>query len=219
MAAEYTLILGTKNLSSWSLRAWLALSATGAPFAEEKIVLDRPDTKAKLLAQSPAGKVPVLKIYEHKHVATVWDSLAIAETLAERHPQAHLWPINPTKRMLARAYAAEMHSSFATLRAELPMNFARKLPLPDLSAPAQADVKRILEAWSTALAENRILGDFLFGAYSLADVMYAPVVSRFVTYDVPVPEIVRAYCVRMMALAPMCAWRTAAEAEVAAGLG
>lgn len=218
MSAEYTLVVGTKNSSSWSLRGYLAMRAVGVPFEEIVVPLHKPNTKAEILIHSPSGKVPLLKIAEHKHVAVVWDSLAICETLAERHPQAGILPVNPTKRMQARAYAAEMHSSFLALRNELSMDFARAHPLPSLSGAAQADVARILEAWQTALAENRKIGPFLFGHYSIADILYAPVVSRLRTYAVPVPEAVADYCETMMALPPMQDWMAAAKNEIAAGL-
>jgi glutathione S-transferase len=207
----YTLVLGSKNLSSWSLRPYLALRATGAAFSEIVIQLNRPDTKAKILAHSPAGKVPVLKDVE----LLVWDSLAICETLAERHPEAKLWPDDPALRAKARAYAAEMHSSFPALRQTLPMNFARVLPCPALPEAVKADIARIVAAWSEALAATQ--GGFLFGRFSIADCMYAPVVSRFQTYGVALPPVVAAYCEKMMALPAMQDWMAAAKAEVVAG--
>jgi len=207
----YTLVLGSKNLSSWSLRPYLALRATGAPFTEIVIRLDQPDTKAKILAQSRAGKVPVLKF----DGITVWDSLAICETLAERHPEAGLWPSDPALRAKARSYAAEMHSGFAELRQILPMNFARQLPTPELPDSVKAQIARIVEAWSEALAANP--GGFLFGGFSIADCLYGPVVSRFHTYAITLPPVVEAYCARIMALPSMQDWMAAAKAEVAAG--
>ena len=218
MAADYTLILGTKNLSSWSLRAYLALRATNAPFEEVLIRLLQPKTKAELLKYSPAGKVPVLQIYEHKHIATVWDILASCETLAERHPEARLWPVNPTKRLQARSYAAEMHSGFSNLRDQLPMDFVRKHPLPELTEGTKADIARIIEAWSTALVENGQTGKFLFGAYSIADILYAPVVSRFLSYGVPLPATIESYCHMCMALPAMRDWMAGAKAEVDSGI-
>jgi glutathione S-transferase len=207
----YTLVLGSKNLSSWSLRPYLALRATGVQFNEIVIRLDQPDTKAKILAHSPAGKVPVLK----DEGLLVWDSLAICETLAERHPEAKLWPDEPALRAKARAYAAEMHSAFPALRQTLPMNFARVLPCPALSEAVKADIARIVAAWSDALDANP--GGFLFGRFSIADCMYAPVVSRFHTYGVAVPPVVQTYSEKMMALPAMQDWMAAAKAEVGAG--
>jgi glutathione S-transferase len=211
MAAHYTLVLGSKNLSSWSLRPYLALRAVGVAFEEIVVQLDQPDTKAIILAHSPAGKVPVLKSAN----LVVWDSLAICETLAERHTEAGLWPTEPARRAKARAFAAEMHSGFPELRQSLPMNFARILPTPVLSDAVQAQIGRIIAAWSEALAENE--GGFLFGTFSVADCMYAPVVSRFRTYEIALPPVVQAYCARMMGLPAMQDWMAAAKAEVAAG--
>src|SRR5690242_19306184 len=135
MAMRYTLVVGTKNWSSWSLRPYLALRATGAPFEEVLIQLrrtDSPSTKELIRKHSPAGRVPVLKIEENGTTTTVWDSLAICETLAERHPEAKLWPADPSARALARSYSAEMHSGFPDLREQLSMDFARKVPTPNL---------------------------------------------------------------------------------------
>lgn len=216
MSADYTVILGSKNYSSWSLRAYLAVRATKMPFEEIVIPLFQAATKAEILKYSPAGKVPVLQIYEHKHVSTVWDSLAICETLAERHPQAQMWPVNANKRMQARAYAAEMHSGFPDVRDQLPMDFARKHPLPVLREETKAQIARIVEAWTAALTQNDHIGTFLFGSYSIADILYAPVVSRFVTYDVDVPYLIKDYCARIMDLAAMQDWMVAAKAEIGA---
>ena len=154
MPARYTLILGTKNWSSWSLRPYLALRATGTPFAEIPIRLRRPDTHDRIREHSPSGWIPVLKIEEDGKTHTVWDSLAICETLAERHPVAKLWPDDPFVRAEARSYACEMHSGFAALRGALSMDFARKLPLPKLDAETQKQVARILGAWEHALTRH-----------------------------------------------------------------
>jgi glutathione S-transferase len=210
----YTLVLGNKNLSSWSLRPYLAMRATGAPFEEVAIRLDQPATRAAIADYSPAGKVPVLKIVENGKTVTVWDSLAICETLAERHPEAGLWPDDPTARATARSYAAEMHSSFPDVRQMLPMDFARKLPAPALGEALAKQIGRIVAAWSEALGGNEA---FLFGRFSIADCMYAPVVSRFVTYNIALPPAAAAYCRRMMALPAMQDWMAAAKAEIERG--
>jgi glutathione S-transferase len=215
----YTLVLGTKNWSSWSLRPYLAMRATAVPYEEIVIRLRRqesPSTRDAILQHSPAGRVPVLKIEENGRTTTVWDSLAICETLAERHPQAKLWPDDPATRAIARSYAAEMHSGFPDLREQLTMEFARTLPLPELRDATKAQIERILQAWSEALARHD--GGFLFGRFSVADCMYAPVVSRFLTYGVTLPDAARGYCERMMALPAMQDWGRAAKAEVDAGL-
>jgi glutathione S-transferase len=217
--AQYTLIVGTRSWSSWSLRPYVALKATGAAFETVDIRLrhkDAPTTREQILAFSPAGKVPVLKIEENRRTSTVWDSLAICETLAERHPDARLWPADAAARALARSYAAEMHSGFADVRDQLTMDFARSKPLPDLREDTKNQVARILDAWQDALSTTG--GDFLFGHFTIADCMYAPVVSRFETYGVDVPAGVRAYMDRMLALPAMQEWRAACEKEIEAGL-
>jgi glutathione S-transferase len=173
-------------------------------------------TKDQNLKHSSSGKVPVLKIEEKGQILTVWDSLAICETLAERHPESRLWPADPAARAVARAYASEMHSGFPDIRDQLSMEFAIKLPLPELREDTQNQIARVISAWSEALARYR--GDFLFGGFSIADCMYAPVVSRFDTYGVAVPPEVRSYMDRILALPAMQAWRKGAEEEIAAGL-
>jgi len=218
--ARYTLIVGTRNWSSWSLRPFMALKATGVDFETVDIRLrqtEAPTTREQILQHSPAGKVPVLKIVEGKETLTVWDSLAICETIAERHPEAGLWPDDAAARAIARSYSCEMHSGFPDVRSQLSMEFARKVPLPELREDTRTQVARILDAWSEALSTYN--GDFLFGRFSVADCMYAPVVSRFDTYGVEVPAPVRAYMDRIVALPAMREWKSAAEKEVAAGLG
>jgi len=146
----------------------------------------------------------------------VWDSLAICETLAERHPEAELWPRDAAARAMARSYACEMHSGFPDLRDQLSMDFVRKLVLPELREDTKTQIARILEAWDAALTARQ--GEFLFGKLSVADCMYAPVVSRFDTYGIAVPASVRAYMDRIIALPAMREWAIAAQAEVEAGI-
>jgi glutathione S-transferase len=177
--------------------------------------MESPTTRQDILKHSPAGRVPVLKIAENGRTSTVWDSLAICETLAERHPEAKLWPDDADRRALARSYAAEMHSGFADLREQMTMEFARTLPLPQLRDATKEQIARIVEAWMETLAAHD--GGFLFGRFSVADCMYAPVVSRFRTYGIALPEKAKAYCERMMALPAMQDWGRAAKAEVEAG--
>ena len=217
----YTLVVGTRQWSSWSLRPFVALGAIGVPFETVVIRLRvKPPapvtTRDEILKHSPAGKVPVLKIAEHGKTLAVWDSLAICETLAERHPEARLWPTDATTRAIARAYACEMHSGFPDVRDQLSMAFASKLPLPELREDTKGQIARIITAWSDALARHK--GDFLFGHFTIADCMYAPVVSRFDTFGVAVPKEVRAYMDRILALPAMQAWRKGAEEELAAGI-
>ena len=218
MIVRYTLVIGTRNWSSWSLRPYVALRATGQAFETVLVrlrVSDSPTTRETILAHSPAGKVPVLKIDENGRTLTLWESLAIVETLAERHPEAGLLPADQEARALARCYAAEMHSGFPDLRDQLGMDFARKLPQPELRPDTKIQVARIISAWDEALAASG--GDFLFGGLSIADCMYAPVVSRFDTYGVAVPPDLRAYMERVLALPAMAEWRKGAEEEIAAG--
>jgi len=216
MPARYTLVVGTASWSSWSLRPYLALSHLGVDFDTLMLALRQPGSKAAILKHSPSGKVPLLKITERGKTVKIWDSLAICETLAERHPKAKLWPSDSAARAMARAYAAEMHSGFPNLRDQLSMNFARTLPLPELRESTQAEITRIVSAWQSALKAHK--GPFLFGRFSIADVMYGPVVSRFVTFGVKTPPAVSAYMARMMALPGMVAWGRIAQAEVDKGL-
>jgi len=217
---SYTLVIGTRNWSSWSLRPYVALRATGVPFETVVIKLrekQHPTTREQILPYSPAGKVPVLKIAEGGKTTTVWDSLAICEIIAERHPEAGLLPTDAAARAIMRSYACEMHSGFPDVRDQLGMEFARTLPLPELRDDTKAQIARIIASWEEALATYK--GEFLFGNFSVADCMYAPVVSRFVTYGVAVPLAVQAYMDRVMALPAMQDWMTESRAEVEAGLG
>jgi glutathione S-transferase len=219
MSAHYTLVVGTKNWSSWSLRPYLALRATNAPFEEIVIQLrhhESPSTKEQIEKYSPAGRVPVLKIEENGKTTTVWDSLAICETLAERHPDAHLWPSDPATRAIARSYASEMHSGFPDMREQLSMDFARRVAMPAIRENTKDQVARVIASWEAALKNSG--GEFLFGGFSIADCMYGPVVSRFVTYGIDLPPASRAYCERVMALPAMKDWGLASKEEAEAGL-
>jgi glutathione S-transferase len=199
----------------------MAMRATGAPFEEILIRLRQtqsPSTKVQIQKHSAAGRVPVLKIEDGGQTHTIWDSLAICETLAERHPEAGLWPKDPMVRATARSYAAEMHSGFPDVRDQLNMDFARRLSLPALRPETEEQIARIIEAWTDALSQHSAGGGFLFGRFSVADCMYAPVVSRFITYGVALPPIVKAYVDRVFALPAMQDWGKAAKAEVEAGI-
>ena len=217
MTAHYTLIVGTKNWSSWSLRPYLALRTIGIPFEEVVIKLrqtSHPTSSEQILRYSPAGRVPALKIDDAGDSVTVWDSLAICETLAERHPEARLWPADAATRAVARSYAAEMHSGFPDLREQLSMDFARRVPLPALRDSTKEQIARIIAAWDQALTRHGKDGGFLFGHFTIADCMYGPVASRFVTYGVELPSNVLDYVARMMALPAMRDWGAAAQKEV-----
>jgi glutathione S-transferase len=204
------LIIGNKNYSSWSLRSWLLLSEAGIEFEEHKIALDTPGTKAELKNFSPGGRVPVLVLDGH----AIWDSLAIAETLAERWPDRCLWPDDAWARAHARSISAEMHAGFAELREAMPMNcraMGRKVPLPDTLA---AEIDRIFEIWSDCQHRYGTDGDWLFGRFSIADTMFAPVVLRFRTYGINLPQSASVYPARLLESKSMQKWLAATESEV-----
>lgn len=210
----FKLIIGNKNYSSWSLRPWLVLRMLDEPFTEHPIPLYQPDSKARIRAVSPSGRVPLLIDGQ----LAIWDSLAILEYLAECFPGARLWPLEREPRALARAVCAEMHSGFAALREHCPMDLAHEgKPLPELPA-VRADIERVVAIWEGLRARFLDDGPFLFGHFSIADAMYAPVVTRFKTYGVTLPPASQAYAEHILALAPMREWYAAARAEVAAGL-
>lgn len=215
MTARYTLVIGTKEWSSWSLRPYMALRHIGVPFEEDLIRLRYDTTSEDVQKRSPSGRVPLLEIAENGETTMVWDSLAICETLAERHPDAKLWPDDWRVRAEARSASAEMHSGFADLRSQLPMDFARTLPMPDLRAETKTQISRILKMWTDALAKHG--GPFLFGGFSIADCMYAPVCSRLRTYGIAMPDAAKAYVERMFALPAMADWGTASAREVEEG--
>lgn len=205
------LVIGNKNYSSWSLRPWLALRQAGATFAEEMIALRQPDTRTRILAFSAAGRVPVLIDGD----VTVWESLAICEYVAELFPQAGLWPDERQARAICRSVATEMHAGFAPLRQALPMDYRATLALPALDAAVADDIARIQAVWRMARERFGAGGPFLFGRFSVADAMYAPVVTRFNTYGVALDEVARAYCTAILALPAMREWLDAARTEPA----
>ncbi len=201
------LIIGNKNYSSWSFRPWLAMKVAGIAFEETVISLDAKDFKERVTALSGAGKVPVLIDGEIR----IGESLAILEYLAERFPAALLWPRDVAARAQARAIAAEMHAGFMALRRHLPMNMWRPVKARALDAGTATDVARIDAIWSACLRASG--GPFLFGAFSAADAMYGPVVSRFYTYAVEVSAAARDYMRAFMALPAWSEWREAARRE------
>lgn len=205
---ELELVIGNMNLSSWSLRPWLALRATGAAFRERKILLDRPDSKERLRAASPTGKVPVLVAGD----LVIWESLAICEALAEWFPAARLWPEDPGVRATARSAAYEMHGGFADLRREMPMNLRARIERAP-SPAVQADIDRITTLWHDCRGRFGAAGPYLFGEFSIVDCMYAPVVTRFRTYGVALDEVAAAYCDAMLAHPDMRAWYAGAALE------
>ena len=207
--AEFTIYIANKNYSSWSLRGWLMLKQTGAGFAEELIPLDEAATRPSILRHSPSGKVPALRHSEQ----VIWESLAIGEYLAELFPEAQLWPQDRSARALARAVSAEMHAGFAALRSQLPMNLRSSFPNRGLTPEAQADINRITALWRDCRRGFGAGGPFLFGRFTIADAMYAPVVSRFRTYGVGLDAEAQAYGEAVWASAAMQEWAAAARRE------
>lgn len=204
------LVIGNKNYSSWSFRAWFLLKQAGVAFEEEKVSLNAPDFAARVKRYSPAGRVPVLIDRE----IVIWDSLAIAEYVAERFPDKWLWPEPRAARAEARSICAEMHSGFVDLRNELPMNCEAQLPKGLFTKGTQRDIRRIIEIWETCRARSEHHGPFLYGAFSVADAFYAPVVVRFGTHDVPLPERARRYVEALRSLPAFSEWMEAARAEL-----
>ncbi len=211
--SEVTLVLGNKAYSSWSLRGWLMLKLTGAAFDEVVVPLDRPETKAAIRAHSPSGRVPTLKAGG----LAVWDTLAIAEYLHERFPEAGLWPEDPAARACARSVAAEMHAGFPVLRARLPMDLKREPPEPGggiaVDGALAGEIARIVAIWSDCRAHFGGAGDFLFGRFGVADAVYAPVATRFVTYGVTLEGAAADYWDALMAWPDLRDWIAAAKAE------
>ena len=203
------LVIGNRNYSSWSLRAWMAMEAFGIPREEEVVPLDQPESAARIAAFSAAGRVPVLLDGD----LAVWDSLAICEYLAERFPERGLWPTDPAARAVARSACAEMHSGFQALREACPMKCKEVFDPKPLAPEVQANVARIVALWEECRRRFGQGGPFLFGAFSLADAFYAPVVSRFRTYGVKLPGPAEAYAQAMWAHPAMQKWLAAARAE------
>ncbi|HTR52625.1 MAG TPA: glutathione S-transferase family protein [Kofleriaceae bacterium] len=201
--------VGSKRYSSWSLRPYLALAHSEVTFETRTILLDRDDTKAKIAAVNPAGKVPVL----HHDGVAIWDSLAICEYVAELVPDAQLWPADRAQRARARAISAEMHAGFAALRRDMSMDLGASKPGVGHTPEALADARRVMQIWRDQLAASR--GPFLFGAFTIADAMYAPVTTRFTTYGVDLDEPCRAYVAAIAALPAMKRWAADAAAEPA----
>ena len=207
--ADVELFIGNRRYSSWSLRAWLALHASGVSFSCTMIWLDSPSFIPSVAELGGSQRLPALRIGEH----TVWDSLAICEFAAERSiPAAPLWPSDPLQRAVARAYAAEMHAGFPNLRRELPMDLDANTTR-EISTECWHEVTRICELWRAALASNAHLGPYLFGQFSIADCMFAPVIERFLGYGVPVDALCAAYAHTMRGHEGMAKWRLEAAGE------
>jgi len=211
--ADFTLVIGNRNYSSWSLRGWLMARIAGIEFEEIVVPLDLPETAAAIRKHSPSGKVPALA---HRGLA-VWESLAIAEYLNDLKPEAGLWPAAVAARAHARSISAEMHAGFVELRANMPMNIRASYPGKGMTPAVRADIERITGLWRDC--RKRFAGaapkddGFLFGAIGAADAMYAPVVTRLKTYAVPLDGDAEAYCTAVLAYPAMKEWIAAARNE------
>jgi glutathione S-transferase len=204
-----TLVIGDKTYSSWSLRAALAMELAGVAYDELLIPLNLPDSPARLREHSPTGKVPLLQTED----GPVWDTLAIAEYLAERFPEAHLWPRGQYARAVARSVCAEMHSGFVALRTHLPMDLKRDQALAELPAAVQVDIQRICTLWAQCRAGFGQDGPFLFGHASLADAFFAPVAARLRSYQVALPPVAAAYVASIYQWPAFQRWYQAAQEE------
>lgn len=209
--AGLKLVIGNKNYSSWSMRPWVAMVAFNIPFEEIRIGLRQSNTVEHIAEYSSSGKIPVLVAGE----ITVWDSLAICEYLAEQFPERGLWPENVKARAQARSICAEMHSGFQGLRSDMYMNIKARFPGKGRTDAAQADIARICEIWEECLTAAGP-HDFLFGDFSIADAYFAPVVSRFKTYSVPLAPALAAYVERVWSHPAVARWVKEALAETEA---
>ncbi|MGE0231713.1 MAG: glutathione S-transferase family protein [Flavobacteriaceae bacterium] len=203
------LYLANKLYSSWSLRPWLLMTALGIPFDETVIAMAFPDTRQKMLEVSPTGKMPCL----HDGEVRVWESLAIIDYVADNFPDKPVWPAEKAARAHARAAAAEMHAGFTTLRGACPMNLGKRFAPRDLGPDVAADVARIEALWAEARGKFGRGGDFLYGNFCAADAMYAPVVTRLDTYQIPVMPETRAYMDAVLNHPAFVKWRAAGLAE------
>jgi glutathione S-transferase len=203
-----TLVIGNKNYSSWSMRPWVAMTAFGIPFQEIRVLLDQPDTSAKIAEYSSAGRVPILIAND----ISVWDSLAICEYLAEQFPEKNMWPEDVAARAMARCICAEMHSGFSALRSSMSMNIRMSYPGKGRTVGTQADIGRISEIWEECMAR---FGHqrFLFGHFSIADAFFAPVVMRFRSFGVVLAPALHAYMERVVAYPAVAQWISGALAE------
>jgi glutathione S-transferase len=195
------LVIGDKNVSSWSMRPWVVLRHFDIPFDETLIRLGRPESKAQILAHAPSGKVPCLIADSGD---AIWESLAIMETLAEQHPEHAMWPRDAAERARARSISAEMHAGFADLRRDMTMNIQTHAPGTGRTPEALADIARIEAIWRDCL--SMCGGPFLFGEFGIADAMYAPVVMRFNTYAPELSDVSRGYVERVTKSPAVAAW-------------
>ena len=203
------LLIGNKNYSSWSFRPWLVLKQAGIAFDEEQLTFGAADFKARVRQTSPSARVPALV----DGALVIWDSLAIVEYLAERFPEKRLWPADVAARAVARSMCAEMHAGFQTLRSSMTMNFQVHLPGAGWNVAVQKEIDRIVAMWEDARKRFGTGGPFLFGAFSIADAFFAPVVQRFLSYAVKVSPVAQAYVETIAGLPAFQEWARAARAE------
>lgn len=206
-----TLVIGNKNYSSWSMRPWVALRQAGIPFREMQLWFDDNAHAGGVEQYSPTGKVPVLLVDERP----VWDSLAILETAAELFPEKRLWPEDARARAHARAVCAEMHAGFGNLRGAMPMNIRAALPGKGISGPVERDIERVAALWGDCRKRYGQGGAMLFGRFTIADAYFAPVVMRFITYAVSLPQPARDYADAVRNLSAVVEWMAAAKRETA----
>lgn len=205
---KLTLVIGNKNYSSWSLRPWLAMAAKNIPFSEVLIPLEHPNTRQQVLQYSPTGLVPALKFGN----LLLWESLSIIEYVADKHPEANLWPEEPEYRAIARSLAAEVHAGFQALRNHCPMNLRRRAARR-MSPAAEADVMRLANYWRRFRAESAGGGPFLFGEFGAVDAMFAPLATRIRSYEIPVDRVTNEYVDAIYNLPAFQKWYLAGAAE------
>lgn len=214
-ATGYRIVVGDKNYSSWSLRPWLLMRMFDIPFEEINVDIYNPGARARILQYVPSGKVPALKVSG----LTIWDTAAIIEYLAESHANLPIWPRVKEARAIARAVSAEMHAGFENLRGHMPMDMNSSKPVDSISKEVGHDITRIVDVWKMCRAKYGAGGEFLFGDFSAADAMYAPVTSRFRTYEVNLTDFgddgtCAVYCETILSLPPLIEWMEQGRARM-----